>query len=132
YVVVRFTARGNEVLRQLCHTDVQKEVWRFPSYEFIIRNGSLSVAQVRTWRPSYVNAILIASRGVRQPAPCNNITHSVFFKNIRLPGFWDGCCAGCKWKDHGARCAYASKGEVKYQPASIAALPRAIIEKLKD
>lgn len=46
FVAVRLTARGNEALREVCHTADQKEVWRFPSYEFVVRKDSLSVAQV--------------------------------------------------------------------------------------
>ena len=46
WVVVRLTARGNEALRQLCHTNDQKTVWRFPCYEFTIRANSIRVQQV--------------------------------------------------------------------------------------
>ena len=46
FIVVRLTARGNETLREVCHTADQREVWRFPSYEFVVRKDSLSVAQV--------------------------------------------------------------------------------------
>jgi hypothetical protein len=37
YVRVRITAAGNEALRELCHTRVQREVWSWPSYEFLVR-----------------------------------------------------------------------------------------------
>ncbi|KAH0265929.1 hypothetical protein KCU91_g11112, partial [Aureobasidium melanogenum] len=63
-VVVRLTAKGNQALYELCHTADQKEVWRFPSYEFVIHKGSITASQVKTGRPSYVNAVLIASRGL--------------------------------------------------------------------
>lgn len=46
YVVVRLTAKGNEALREVCHTADQRNVWRFPNFEFVVRKGSLSVAQV--------------------------------------------------------------------------------------
>lgn len=46
FVVIRLTAKGNEALRSFCHSADQKEVWRFPSYECIVREGSVSVAQV--------------------------------------------------------------------------------------
>ena len=46
FIVVRLTARGNEALREVCHTADQKEVWRFPSYEFVVHKDSLSVAEV--------------------------------------------------------------------------------------
>ncbi|KAF7585224.1 hypothetical protein BBP40_011657 [Aspergillus hancockii] len=122
YVVVRLTAKGNEALRELCHTEEQKEVWRFPCYEFTVKSG----------RPSYVNAILIASRGVPQRVPCTHNTGVVFLDPVRLPGYWGGSCPGCKWRDHAARCSYASRHEAKYVPARLAGIPRGTIEELED
>ena len=96
YVTVRLTAKGNEGLREVCHTAEQREVWRFPSYEFTVREGSIRVAQIRSARPSYVNALLIASRGVPQRRLCGRNNGMVFADHVRLPGFWGGACAGCK------------------------------------
>ena len=45
-VVVRLTAKGNQALFELCHTHDQKEVWRFPSYEFVIHKDSITASQV--------------------------------------------------------------------------------------
>ncbi|KAL2131759.1 hypothetical protein VTI74DRAFT_4634 [Chaetomium olivicolor] len=45
-------------------------------------------------RPSYLNVVLIQSRG--RPRP----------ERRQAPGF-DGCCANCKWRDHSARCSLA-------------------------
>ena len=44
YVVVCLTANGNEALREVCHTADQKEVWRFPNFEFAVRKDSLLVS----------------------------------------------------------------------------------------
>lgn len=54
-VVVRLTAKGNQALYELCHTADQKEVWRFPSYEFVIHKGSITASQVSCtpFPPSY-------------------------------------------------------------------------------
>jgi hypothetical protein len=46
YAVVRLTAKGDRALFDLCHNNVQREVWRFPSYEFVVRVGALTVKQV--------------------------------------------------------------------------------------
>ena len=46
FIVVCLTAWGNEVLCEVCHTADQKEVWCFPSYEFMVCKDSLSVMQV--------------------------------------------------------------------------------------
>lgn len=132
YVTVRLTARGNEGLREVCHTAEQKEVWRFPSYEFTVREGSIRVAQIQSARPSYVNALLIASRGIPQARTCGRNNGMVFADHVRLPGFWGGACAGCKWRDGAARCSYASPGEPKYSPAGLASLPHSIVEELED
>jgi hypothetical protein len=48
YETVRLTAMGNTALRQLCHTEDQKAVWRFPAYPFTVRRGAISVEQVST------------------------------------------------------------------------------------
>lgn len=131
-LIVRLTAAGNKALQELCHTNEQKEVWRFPSYEFEVVEGSLKVSQFLTHRPSYVNALLIASRGIKVPSVCTNNKKGVFPESVRLPGWWGGCCAGCKWMDGAAKCSYGVPGEDKFMPTSLAPLPRAIIEDLED
>lgn len=59
FVTVQLTAKSNEALREVCHTDDQKEVWRFSSYKSTVRKGSIRVAQVKTartrWRASFIN-----------------------------------------------------------------------------
>ncbi|KAL4788754.1 hypothetical protein BDV19DRAFT_383652 [Aspergillus venezuelensis] len=132
YAIVRLTKKGNRALFDLCHNEIQKEVWAFPSYEFVVRVGSLSVKQLQTARPSYVNAILIASRGVKVREPCKHNSRWVFGEQVRIPGYWNGCCAGCKWKDGGAKCTYFDPYELKYVPASVAPLPRTVLEELED
>jgi hypothetical protein len=42
----------------------------------------------------------------RDPAGCHP-----FPQCIRLAGFWDGCCANCKWPDHAIRCTVRNPGE---------------------
>lgn len=37
YFVVRLTAAGNGALRELCRTPEQREVWSWPSYEFLVK-----------------------------------------------------------------------------------------------
>ncbi|KAL2802860.1 hypothetical protein BJX63DRAFT_425764 [Aspergillus granulosus] len=118
YAVVRLSAKGDQ------------EVWCFPSYEFVVRVGALSVRQVRTGRPSYVNAVLIASRGVRSRVQCVRNSCWVFGENVRIPGYWNGACAGCKWRDGGASCDFFTVYEPKYMLVGMAALPRAHIEEL--
>uniref|UniRef100_A0A7N2N7K4 Uncharacterized protein n=1 Tax=Quercus lobata TaxID=97700 RepID=A0A7N2N7K4_QUELO len=131
-VVVRLTAKGNQALFELCHTHDQKEVWCFPSYEFVIHKDSITASQVKTGRPSYVNAILIASRGLPQRTRCTKNSRWVFAEDVRVPGYWGGACAGCKWRDGAASCSYADKNEAKYIPPSMVPAPRLAIEELED
>lgn len=79
-----------------------------------------------------MNALLIASRGLSQRESCARNTRTVFVEDVRVPGYWGGACAGCKWKDHGARCSYSNRGEPKYEPSDLALLPRGAIEELED
>ncbi|KAJ5982386.1 hypothetical protein N7451_012486 [Penicillium sp. IBT 35674x] len=37
YYLCRLTNAGNEALLQLCHTVKSREVWRYPSYEFLVK-----------------------------------------------------------------------------------------------
>ncbi|KAJ5810760.1 hypothetical protein N7447_010276 [Penicillium robsamsonii] len=37
YYIVRLTAHGNAALRELCRTPEQREVWSWPSYEFLVK-----------------------------------------------------------------------------------------------
>ncbi|TKA61189.1 hypothetical protein B0A49_10556 [Cryomyces minteri] len=62
FVYCRLTAKGSKALLQLCHTTDQKTL--------------------RTGRPSYVNALLIASRGVKQAAICGNNSRAVFVEQV--------------------------------------------------
>lgn len=72
-----------------------------------------------TGRPSYVNAILIASRGVEEEDDCEHRTSWVFRDTVRLPAWWGGACAAYKWKDHASRCSYAGLEEEKWEPVVV-------------
>ncbi|OKL55211.1 hypothetical protein UA08_04289 [Talaromyces atroroseus] len=72
------------------------------------KSGSLKAFQIVSGRQSYINALLIASRGVVGP-PCGascqaDRTNTPFVQCVRLPGHWNGCCANCKWRDWGSHC----------------------------
>ena len=82
-------------------------------------------SQVLTGRPSYINAILIQSRGEIQTLvryrydslrtkaniyiECNNCASTTgprpFVECVVLGGFFKGSCGNCKWRDHGAKCS---------------------------
>lgn len=96
---------GDELLPFL-RTNVQKNLLQLSGsdVEFIL--GRITSAQILQFRPSYLNAILIQSRGSDVVRPCDQCAHraSPFPYCRQLPDF-NGCCGNCKWRDHGARCS---------------------------
>jgi hypothetical protein len=101
--------------------------------------GGVSERQVRMHRPSYVNALLIQSRGVLVPEPCASCQNKMlmdrdayaypFVHCIRLPGHFGGCCGNCKWPDRASRCSIREGSEpvvrereqVEFQDLTVAA-----------
>jgi hypothetical protein len=81
--------------------------------------GAASERQIRMHRLSYVNALLIQSRGVLVLEPCSSCQNKMlmdrdayaypFVHCIRLPGHFGGCCGNCKWPDR-ASGALSEKG----------------------
>ncbi|EDN03974.1 predicted protein [Histoplasma mississippiense (nom. inval.)] len=66
--------------------------------------------QVRSHRPSYINAIFIQSRGGTEPHACLacRSAHPGLRPSPecrRLPGHFGGACGNCKWRDHAIRCS---------------------------
>ena len=43
FIVVHLTAQENKALCKVCYMTNQKEVWHFPSYEFVVYKDSLSI-----------------------------------------------------------------------------------------
>ena len=64
-------------------------------------------------RASYLNAILIQSRG-RAGKTCldcaRNPNRGPFVECRRARGHFDGCCGNCKWRDHAIRCSVRNPG----------------------
>jgi hypothetical protein len=71
--------------------------------------------QILTGRPSYINAILIASRGKQMAVPCTRNKRRLFRDSIRIPGIWLGACAGCKWLDRAKVCGFNHEERKKYR-----------------
>ena len=81
-----------------------------------------------------MNGLLIASRGWYFPGICTEShTGYPFFGVVRLPGFWEGSCANCKWKERTSSCHHRDPSEARRIPAGIAALPEpSRLEELVD
>lgn len=108
YVLVSLTPEGEVALSQLCHTEEQRRAFALPSHPFVVRVGRIRPEQLLTHRPSYVNGLLIASRGTMIPTGGCMRSRGTFGIPTVLFGFWRGCCAGCKWKDQSTHCAFVS------------------------
>lgn len=72
------------------------------------RLGRITPEQVRHHRPSYINALLIQSRGTLMVPACTRCQEGrgVFPECRRVQGHFGGCCGNCKWPDHAARCVW--------------------------
>lgn len=108
FVLVALTDEGQRALRTLCHTDEQRRAFALPHHSFVVRAGRISEQQLLTHRPSYVNALLIASRGTMLPSNGCMRSRATFGIPTVLFGFWGGACAGCKWKDQSTYCSFVS------------------------
>ena len=64
--------------------------------------------QISDGRPSYINALLIQSRGEPLKKPCTRCRNMDFLKPFptcaRLTGYFGGSCANCKWADKASLC----------------------------
>jgi hypothetical protein len=76
--------------------------------------GAITLAQVSTHRPSYVNAILIQRAGILIPNGCNRCRSGAGFTPFPecryIPGEFGNACGNCKWRDHAARCRHPGVG----------------------
>lgn len=102
---------GGQELASFCHNSRQRAVLALPGRGVAYAVGSITPQQVMTHRPSYVNAILIQSRGVVSSPPCTECSRRglrPFPECIRLERHFGNCCGNCKWRDHAARCRLPS------------------------
>ncbi|KAF2841139.1 hypothetical protein M501DRAFT_989695 [Patellaria atrata CBS 101060] len=78
--------------------------------EFV--RDSITPEQIGSHRQSYVNGILIQSRGgdVDPCAACRTRDFRPFLSCHRAEGHFGGTCANCKWRDHAARCSVRAGG----------------------
>jgi len=78
-----------------------------PSYDIIaVSKLTPTMAQIESGRPSYINAVLIQSRGVENTTACTSCRRAVrpFDSCVSLEGFWEDCCGNCKWRERNNQC----------------------------
>ncbi|KAF4441802.1 hypothetical protein F53441_11929 [Fusarium austroafricanum] len=93
---------------------LQRAVVALPGHPVVFLKICRCWEDITNMRDSYVNALLIQSRGDVIEEPCSacsnrmrgdtNLYANPFPQCIRLPGHFGGCCGNCKWRDHAARC----------------------------
>ncbi|KAI1198221.1 hypothetical protein F5X97DRAFT_342744 [Nemania serpens] len=106
---------GGQALAPFCHNPLQRAVLALPGQNVLVVQGQVTMRQVRSQRPSYINSFLIQSRGAPVANPCNGCRRAQsmsidglarpFPACVRLPGHFGGCCGNCKWRDHASRCS---------------------------
>ena len=106
-------AQVNAEIGQYCVNAKQRALWARPGGDIDAFRGKVDANKVRV-RPSYLNAVLIQSRG-SAGMTCDACTErpdrGPFTDCRRVRGHFDGACGNCKWRDHAARCSVRAPDE---------------------
>ncbi|OJD24033.1 hypothetical protein ACJ73_04608 [Blastomyces percursus] len=98
-------------LNPFAHSPQSRAVLALPGQDVVFVRGAITEVQVRSHRQSYVNALLIQSRGQPEPHACTACRGGRPFPECRrVPGHFGGACGNCKWRDHAARCSVRDGG----------------------
>jgi Protein of unknown function (DUF3716) len=100
---------GQRQLASFVHNVLQRALLALPGQDVEFVFGRILPRQIGSHRPSYVNAILIQSRGRTGRHSCDSCVSAdpgpyPFPSCRRVPGHFGGACANCKWRDHASRC----------------------------
>jgi len=101
---------GGQQMAAFIHSPQGLAVLALPGRDVVFVPGAITPKQVGSHRPSYINAILIQSRGNTVPGPCTACQGPrpglrPFPECRRVPGHFGGCCGNCKWRDHAFKCS---------------------------
>ena len=105
------------------HSPQGRALLALPGQDVVFVRGSIHPYQIGMHRPSYVNAILIQSRGRVVDQPCQRCRGAVpgprpFPSCRRANGHFGGCCANCKWPDYASQCTVQDRGNNAPAPAN--------------
>ena len=100
---------GQQQLTPYVHSRQGMRVLALPEQDVEFIRGCITPVQIGTHRPSYLNAILIQSRGRTMGLSCLACRSErpglrPFPECRRVAEHFDGACANCKWRDHASRC----------------------------
>ncbi|KAB5528089.1 hypothetical protein GE09DRAFT_907237, partial [Coniochaeta sp. 2T2.1] len=93
--------------------EAQRTIYELPSREIIyFVQGWITSRQIASQRPSYVNGLLIHSRGEDSPRSCNQCVEKrgknalgPFLTCRVLQGSFHNSCSNCKWFDTTSSCS---------------------------
>lgn len=91
--------------------NLQQALLALPGRDVPYVPGAITMAQISSNRPSYINAVLIQRAGwVHPQGDCLNCqrrgTLRPFTECRRTPGHFGGCCGNCKWRDQARQCPW--------------------------
>ena len=100
---------GGQQLAPYVHTHIGQQLLARPGAPVPFVRGSISTQQIKQHRPSYINALLIQSRGIALAQPCMNCRSRQamypFTECRHVPGAFSGACGNCKWPGHARQCS---------------------------
>jgi len=93
--------------------EIQRTIFKLPSRELIeFVQGWITARHIASRRPSYINGLLIHSRGDDAPVSCQQCTErrakyalGPFLSCRVLPGYFHNSCSNCKWFDNTSLCS---------------------------
>ena len=94
-------------LAPYCVSLLSHALLALPGRRVFYKRGAIRPDQMASKRQSYINGVLIQSRGRFVNPPCRQCrTRGMrpFLSCRRAPGHFGGCCGNCKWRDHAASC----------------------------
>ena len=98
------------------HADVQDVLSRHPHGRDVPlrKAGAIQAHQIERARPSYVQALVIASRGELRSPQCERCKagRGPFAECYGLRALREGACANCVWRDYSARCQHRTSNYI--------------------
>jgi len=95
-------------LTQYTHSSQTMVILVLLSVNILFIQLCITLNQMRTHQPLYINVILIQSQGVLVSVNCINCQKcdmTLFLKCHYMSEHFDKCCSNCKWRDHAAHCS---------------------------
>lgn len=111
---------ANQGLSPFVRSTLGRNLLALPGRNVLVRPQVVTAARLAMNRPSYVNAVLIQSRGAPPVAAppraaggctaCSTLgtpagDRKAFPECRHMPGHFGGGCGNCKWQDHAAICS---------------------------